>query len=410
MVVVAAGVLGAACDGEPSAPSGPPAELTALPRQLTASERQVLDASNAFSFALWSRLNAVQPDSNVFVSPLSASFALGMTMNGAANQTFTEMRSALQFGSAAQHDINEGYRSLIALLTSFDPTVTTQIANSIWYRNDFTFNQTFFDTVKTYFNADVSALNFADAPAALATINGWVKAKTNGRIPAILDQIADNSVMFLINAIYFKAGWREKFDPAKTVDAEFTPSTGATQAVKLMRRTGDMNYGESATWQGVDVPYGNAAYAMTVLLPKPGVTADALAATLTPAVWQSIVATFNEREIDLSFPRLTLTYERALNDDLKALGMNVPFIGDVADFTRMSPAGDHLYISKVKQKAFVAIDEEGTEAAAATSVEIGVTSAPIIPIMRVDHPYIFVIRERLSGTIMFMGKISRMPS
>jgi serine protease inhibitor len=404
----------AACSSRPTeAPSGgPPAVLSELPRPLTASEVKVRDAASAFAFALWAKINAAQRDTNVFVSPLSASFALGMTMNGAAGQTFDQMRAALQFGSATQPEINGGYKSLIALLTSLDPAVQMRIANSIWYRQEFPFKQSFFDTTKAYFDATVRGLNFADVPTSLAAINGWVSAATSGKIPTVLDNIEAQQVMFLINAIYFKGSWRLRFDAAQTVASVFTTSGGTSQPVQLMHRLDTLSYAESPTYQAADLPYGNSAFTMTVLLPKTGTDVEMLAASLTPAVWQALAASFQVRKVDLSLPKLTLKYERKLNGDLQALGMVVPFKPGGADFTLMAaaPAGNQLYIDFVKQNTFVDVNEEGTEAAAVTTVGVGVTSMPSYPVMRVDRPYLFVLRERLTGTVLFMGKIVRMPS
>jgi serpin B len=382
-----------------------------LPRALTVGETTVRDASNAFAFALWGKINAAQRDTNVFISPLSASFALGMTLNGAANQTADQMRTALQFGGTSMTDIDGGYKSLIALLMSLDPGVQVQIANSIWYSQGFPFRQSFFDTTKAYFNATVQGLNFNDVPGSLATINGWVNTATNGKIPAVLDGIPPQEVMFLINAIYFKGSWRSKFDSTATQTSTFFAAGNASQPVRLMRRVDSLSYAESATYQAADLPYGNTAFTMTVLLPKSGTDVESLAASLTPAAWQSLAASFQTRKIDFALPRLTLKYERTLNDDLKALGMVEPFDTNGADFTQMSPppSGNQLYIDFVKQDTYVDINEEGTEAAAVTTVGIGVTSAPVIPVMRVDHPYILVLRERLTGTVLFMGKIVRMP-
>ena len=407
-LAVALTLATAACSS-PSEPRGQPPQLTALPRDLTASERKIIDAANGFSFALLGKVSAAQPGSNVFVSPLSASFALGMTLNGAANQTFDEMRAALQFGAATQGEIDEGYKSLIALLGSLDPAVKMQIANSIWYRNGFPFLQSFLDAGRTYFDAEIRGLNFADAAASLAVINGWVSGKTNGKIPTILDQISDDNVMFLINAIYFNGSWRDKFDPAETRDASFHASGGATQPMQLMHRHATMSYAESPTYLAVDLPYGNSAFTMTVVLPKAGTDVESLAESFTAATWQSLTSRLHDGDVDLSLPKLKLTYERTLNDDLKALGMVSAFRPSGADFTRMSPAGRDLYISFVKQKAFVDVHEEGTEAAAVTVVGVSVTSVPVPIVIRVDRPYLFVIRERLSGTVLFMAKITRMP-
>ena len=391
--------------------SGQSPARTALPRELTAAEHKVIDASNAFALSLFARINVAQRDSNVFISPLSASMALGMALNGAAGQTFDQMRSALQFGTASQQEINDGYKSLIALLSSLDPAVKMQIANAIWYQSNFPFNQSFLDDGKTFFDAEIRGLNFADVPASLAAINGWVNTKTNGKIPTILDSIDPDLVMFLVNAIYFNGSWRTKFDPALTTDAQFQPATGAAQAVKLMHRNGKMHYAETSTFQAVDLPYGDSSFTMTVVLPKQGQTVETLAASLTSTAWQTLAASFVPTTVDLFLPKLKLSYERQLKPDLQALGMLAAFVPNGADFTKMSTTrGRDLYVKFVKQKTFVDVNEEGTEAAAVTGIGIGVTSAPLTVTMRVDRPYIFVLRERLSGTVLFVAKIARMPA
>jgi serpin B len=394
----------AACGGAgPTSPTAVAPALTALPRDLTSAERSVLSASNAFSFALWKRVNSAQKDSNVFVSPLSASFSLGMAMNGAANQTFEDMRTGLQFGGTSMADIDAGYKSLIALLTSLDPSVTMEIANSIWYRNTFPFNQSFLDDGANYFGATIKPLDFASADASLAAINGWVNTQTKGRIPSIVDKIEPENVMFLINAIYFKGSWRERFDPALTQDGTFHATAG-DQTARLMHRHGKMLYAEAATYQAVDLPYGDSAFTMTVVLPKSGTTVESLAASLDAATWQVLASGFHTADIDLYLPKVKMSWARGLIPDLKGLGMLAPF-ADGADFTRMSTRGRELYISSVRQKTFVDINEEGTEAAAVTSTGVSVTSLPVTTLMRVDRPFVFVIRERLSGTVLFLGKV-----
>ena len=177
-----------------------------------------------------------------------------------------------------------------------------------------------------------------------------------------------------------------------------------------MFRDGTMSYAETNTYQAVDLAYGDSAFTMTVLLPKAGSDVEQVAASLTPSSWQTLTSSFQPREVALSFPKITFSWKRGLIGDMKALGMKSAFVPDGADFTRMStPAGKGLYISLLQQNTFVAIDEEGTEAAAVTIVGIRATSAPLVIAMKVDHPYVFVIRERLSGTVLFMGKITRMP-
>lgn len=398
-------LLGAACAGGPTEPAPRPA-LTALPRPLTPAEQSVIAASNAFSFALFDRVSTAQPDSNVFLAPLSASMVLGMALNGAAGQTWDEMRAALQLGSADQGDINAGYQSLVRLLVSLDPAVRMQIANSVWYERTFPFYQSFLDSARTYFDAEVQPLDFNDVAGSLAAINGWANTKTHGKIPTVLDRIEPANVMFLVDAIYFKGDWRAKFDPARTRLEQFHAADGSLQPVQLMHRQATMRYAADADWQAVDLPYGDSAFSMTVVLPAPGASLDALVDSLSPTFWRTLTSRFANAEVELSLPKVKLSYGRTLNDDLQALGMRVAFVPDQADFTRMSSLGRKLYVSFVKQKSYVNVDENGTEAAAVTVGGISTTSVPQHVVVRVDRPYLFVIRERLSGTILFMGKIT----
>ena len=401
--LVAAAALMACSSSSTEPGTQPAAALTSLPRNLTDAERGVLSASNAFSFSLWKQINATKKDSNVFVSPLSASFSLGMALTGAANQTFDEMRSGLQLGSASLTDIDAGYKSLMSLLTSLDNTVTMNVANSIWYRKDFPFNQSFLDDGASYFGASIKPLDFNDATGSMSAINSWVNAQTNGKIPTIIDQIDPQNVMFLINAIYFKGSWRTKFDQSLTLDASFH-AVGGDQTARLMHREGKMSYTETSAFQAVDLPYGDSAFTMMVVLPKTGSTVESLASSLDAGVLQAVAGSLHTTQVDLFLPKVKLSFVRNLIPDLQSLGMSVPFT-DHADFTRMSSLGRNLYISQVRHKTYIDINEEGTEAAAVTSTGISVTSAPISTTMRVDRPFVFVIRERLSGTVLFIGKV-----
>ena len=402
--------LVAACH-DPNAPSGAAPRITALPRALTNGEQAVIGASNAFGFGLLRELDRTRADSNIFMSPLSASMALGMTMNGAAGQTFDEMRAALAFGTRPAAEINASYRSLIDMLRALDPTVDFRIANSIWYRAGFPFEQTFLDESRQFFDARVSGLDFASSNA-VPSINDWVRQSTNGKIDKIVDgPIPNDVVMYLINAIYFNGSWTTRFDRNQTRTEPFHTIGGTTAPIAMMRRTDTIRVAETADAQVVDLPYGGGAYTMTILLPKEGKSLRDVVATLTADVWQAAVTGATARSVELQMPKFTLRWEALLNDPLQALGMRQAFQGDVADFTRMSrDAGNRLYISKVKQKAFVDVHEEGTEAAAVTSVEIRVTCACGPQVIRIDRPFVFAIRERLSGTVLFLGKIVRPPA
>ena len=405
MILIATAALASGC-GKSTGPGGPPAQLTALPRALTADELRVSRAANQFTFRLFQRLNAAQPNDNVFVSPLSVSFSLGMAMNGAAGQTLDEMRAALGFDAAQLAEINAGYAGLMGLQSGLDASTTFQIANSVWYRNSFSVHAAFIEQVRQAFAADVNASPF-DA-STIAQVNAWVSGKTNGRIPTILESIADANMMFLINAIYFKGSWREAFKASQTRDASFA-SVAGPQTVKMMTRTddevGSIRFASTPTATVGELSYGNGAFVMTVLLPNGTATLESLAASLDTAAWTALVGAMQERRFRVELPKFTLTYERQLKDDLMALGMNVPFSEAGADFSRMTP--QQAFISFVKHKTFVQVNEEGTEAAAVTNTGISVTSLP--PCLCVDRPFVFAIRERFSGTILFVGKVVRIP-
>ena len=385
--------------------TGPPdrvPEITRLPRALSAAEVELIEANNRFAFDLLDQAN--RPNGNLLISPLSASMALGMTMNGAFGDTWRQMRDMLGVGSLAEEEINASYRSLLGLLAGLDPAVETAIGNSVWTRQGFPVHSDFLDTVRESFHAEAAELDFA-SPAASERINEWVKAATRGRIEDIVPaRIPAAVVMYLINAIYFKGSWTLRFDPSDTRPEPFQLDDGSTRTVPLMTLRGEIFYQETRRFQAVDLPYGGGAFSMTVLLPQYGVSVDDLATSLGAAEWKEIAEGFRDTEMLLFLPRFRMAYERTLNDDLAALGMVDAF--DLrADFTRLSPV-DGLSISEVKQKSWVDVNEEGTEAAAATVVAVRETAASVF---RADRPFLFLIRERLSGTILFVGKLATPP-
>jgi serpin B len=220
----------------------------------------------------------------------------------------------------------------------------------------------------------------------------------------LLDEIGADEVLFLVNAIYFKGKWRHAFDPKDTQSGPFHGADGRDRTASLMRQEETLLYDETDDYQAVDLLYGSGAFAMTVLLPKAGRTPAELLSGLSPASWQALAARFHEAEVKLTLPRFRLEYARRLNEDLQALGMEVAFDRGRADFYRIADVRpDRLYISRVDQKTFVEVNEEGTEAAAATAVGIGIISAPEVVEMKVDRPFVVAIRERLSGTVVFLG-------
>ncbi|MEE9466261.1 MAG: serpin family protein [Candidatus Neomarinimicrobiota bacterium] len=377
-----------------------------LPRQLTSEEIQLAQSSDRFGLKLLREIVFQEPDRNIFISPLSVSMALGMTANGAADSTLAAIRAVLELDDLSEEESNGAYQSLIELLTNADPEVQFDIANSIWTKTGWEFEADFLQRCRDYFEAAVRSEDFYD-PATVDLINGWIEDQTNGLITDMLDLIPDLAVMYLINAVYFKGTWTYEFDPEETVDDQFTSSDGSTLPVRMMNQEADLLYTWNEKFQAVDLPYGDGLFRMTVLLPHEGWHVDSLVASLTTESWAGWLSGMDTAGIALELPRFKLGYKLKMNDVLKAMGMAVAFDSMNANFSRMH-ATAQLFISRVLHQTFVQVDEEGTEAAAATIVEIldecaGCGGGPLT--FRVDRPFVFIMRESTSGVLMFMGKI-----
>ncbi len=375
-------------------------------RPLTPLEKKLVRSSNDFGFNLFKEVAREDSSENIFVSPLSVSMALGMALNGANGETERAMKSTLGFGDMDLQSVDASYKSLIALLLQADPKVIFELANSIWYRNTFQFESSFFDVTRKYFGAEVKGLNFND-PASVNIINQWVDQNTRGKIKKILDYISPQDVMFLINAIYFKGTWTYQFKKEATQDDDFYLPDGSKITVKMMNQSGTYDYFETDQFQAIDLPYGDGAYSMTIFLPKPNFSLDSLITQLTPQTWSVWMGQFEKKKGAILLPKFTLKYKIRLNKALETLGMGIAFDPQRADFTRISKKGQ-LYISYVKHKTFVKVDEEGTEAAAVTVVGFGVVSVGSSEefVMIVNRPFLCVIREHTSNALIFMGKIT----
>ena len=397
-------LLMAACGEGP--PTGPEPLLEELPRPLTQVETSLIDAGNQFTLDLFREaVRALPPDSNAFLSPFSASMALGMAMNGAVGPTLVAMQEALRVGGLALADVNQGYRGLLDLYTSIDRTTELLVANSVWIDEGFPVNPQFLSTARDFFTAEARTLDLQTE--GLSAINGWVKEKTRDKIPTLLEKISNDEIAFLVNAIYFKGRWRLPFDPKQTTPQPFRGATGASHDVPTMSLDKPIRYAMRQGFAAADLLYGNGVFAMTILLPEEGSTPAAVLASLTPESWRELDAAFQESKIMFSLPKFRLEYRRSLVDDLKALGMDIAFDPNRADFSGIaSVATERLYLTQVLQKAFVEVNEEGTEAAAATAVGVGPTSMP--PTMIVNRPFLFVIRERFSGNILFLGQVNEL--
>jgi len=371
---------------------------------LTEKSLQLIKSDNSFSFNLLSKIPE-DHQHNMMVSPLSVSLALSMTLNGANGATQTAMKNTLGFESLTQDEINQVYLDLITALKQADPKVVLNIANSIWIKNGFPVLTSFTDVNKRYFDATINNLDFNQV--ALNTINNWVNTKTNGKIPTILDSISPEEIMFLINAIYFNGKWQYQFDPAKTVNSEFSLANGQTLSVPMMKMKKNFGLSVQSGYKVLRMPYGRGKFSMVIILPDQGTNPATIAAQLDLTKWEALSASLNNNvvEVDLWFPKFRYSWDIELNQLLSQMGMAVAFSANDADFSRINP-DQQLFITKVKHKTFIKVDEEGTEAAAATSVGIGVTSFPANPLeFHVDRPFLYLITEEDTGAILFIGKL-----
>jgi serine protease inhibitor len=371
-------------------------------RNFTTAEQAVSAANTGFGLQLLQRLHAAESQPNVLVSPLSVSMALGMAMNGAAGETYDAMRSTLGFGNLPEDEVNAAYRGLIAQLRARDARVEFQLANSVWYRQGFAVKQPFLLAAQQHFDASVQALDFS-SPAAPRTISQWAEDRTGGRIRDLVEQIDPLDVMFLVNAVYFKAPWQHPFEPAATQQRPFRRAEGSSVSVATMTQDRALPWFRDDDVQLVELPYAGGSFSMVLIAPASGTGLDGLVARLSAQQWEQWLSRLETGRVMLSMPKFRFDYGVQLLPALEALGMGIAFRPRDADFTRIADHDD-LHISAVQHKSFIDVHELGTEAAAATSVTISVTSMP--PELRFDRPFIFAIRERSSGTILFIGRVA----
>jgi serine protease inhibitor len=374
------------------------------PLGTTGYAKGLVESDNKFGIKLFQEIVQEEGDTNIFISPLSVSMALGMTYNGADGATKEAMEKTLELSGLTVEEINKSYRNLTNLLTQLDPKVQFDIANSIWYRENLTPEQKFLDLCSEYFYAQVTGMDFSKSDAA-DIINAWVDENTNGKIKDIVGKPIDPyTVMFLINAIYFKGTWTYQFDPDETEDDLFWLPNWTNIPCKMMQQRGFFKYYAGNDFQAVDLPYGDSAFSMTIFLPYSIVDIDAFIARLDPDTLNYWFSCFASDSGDIYLPRFKLEYELKLNDVLTSLGMGIAFT-PAADFSKMYKDVS-AWIDLVRHKTFVEVNEEGTEAAAVTVVSMSTgISEPRGFVLRVDRPFLFVIRENQSGTILFIGQI-----
>lgn len=377
-------------------------------KELELNDTQVglVEQSNEFSFSFFNQANQnLTAQMNAMISPLSIQAVLAMTANGAQGDTRAQILKGIGLEGVAEEDLNQYFQLLIADLPRLDPQVTLEIGNSIWYRQGFHVERQFLNTNERLFGAEILEADF-DNPGTVTKINQWASDATNGKIEQVIENLDAAAVMLLMNAVYFKGDWTEQFDVSKTVKDKFTTAAGASIETDFMWNEQSYKALRHADFDGVELPYGRGKYSMIVLKPKAEKTPrQVIEAVGAPGVWKEIIAEASETKLRLGLPKFKFSYGNQLNQALQSLGMQRPFTEE-ADFTRINKGGN-LLISEVKHKSFVDVNEEGTEAAAVTSVVIELTSMPMPPQeIKLDEPFVFMIREVSSGLILFLGQVN----
>lgn len=389
----------AGCGGlTPGEPPGPTAALMEVDARLSA-------ASVAFGIDL---LKEVYDGGNALLSPVSASLVLSITGGGARGETQQEFWRALRLDALAADEIHAGNQALQAVLTRPDPRVEVALANAIWHRPDVAVLDAFADMAGEYYGAAVDEADFGTR-AGTDKINDWTAEQTRGKIEKLFDEtLGGNTVMVLANALYFKGAWSEAFNPKLTRGGTFTTAAGAERTLLFMERDGEWAVltadpgGSESAVQGVRLPYGEGRVAMYLFVPD---DLDRFVADLTPQRWAELMEGFTARNGLVRVPKFTLEATHVLNDPLKALGLLRAFDGTQADFTGIfGEERRGVEISRVLQKTFMEVSEEGTEAAAATAVEMS-GSAPL-PLLEVNRPFLVAICDDETGALLFLGAVT----
>ena len=385
--------------------SGGEPDLTPKSIELSTKGAEVIAHGNDFGIELFTKV-AIEEERNFMLSPLSASTALTMLLNGCAGETYDQLREALKYPeSMTISEINEVYRSLVAQLLVADPKVKLALANAIFYRQGFSVKNPFLSTMDNDFDAEIAGLDFS-LLSSLNTINKWASDNTNGKIPKVLDEISDDAVMFIMNALYFKGDWSYQFDKDLTSDRPFYTSGSSSVDVSTMKGDVGSRVTYGSGYRAIEMPYGQTNFTMVVIVPE-GTLAE-FNASFDAEKWNTVTSALDNQEkygeLTVYMPKFKFSYEKLLNDQLQGMGMLDAFDPFLADLSGISDAS--IYVSFVKQNTFVEVDEKGTEAAAVTTIGIEVTSMPPQPqVFSIDKPFVFAIRERTTNTLLFIGQV-----
>lgn len=383
----------------------PVQELTPGVIELSTRAPEVISTNIDFGIDLFSR-TASEEKGNLMLSPLSAGVALTMLLNGCDGVTYDQLKSTLKYPeNMTVSEVNEAYKSLVKQLLNVDSKVALSLANAVFYRNGFSVKSSYLNTMNTDFGAKIQGLDFS-LPSSPATINKWASDNTKGKITKVIERIDPDAVMFLMNALYFKGIWSTRFDKSLTAERPFYKDDGNVLNVSTMKGEVRAKTCKGEKYKAVELPYGRTNYTMVIIVPDGSLSV--FLSSFTAGEWKSLTGILDSRtdyaKLNVQMPRFSFSYEKLLNDQLKSMGMIDAFDDQLADLSGISD--DQIFVNFVKQNTFVEVNEEGTEAAAVTTVAIGVTSVGPPDTFEINKPFIFAIRERTTNTLLFIGQVS----
>jgi len=370
----------------------------------TTFNEEMIEANQKFALNIFKTLQVEEKGKDIFISPFSISTALTMVLKGAKGETLEEMRRVLELNDISESDINIYYKDILENLNNYEGNIELAIRNSVWIKKGESIEQEFIDDMENIFSSYVKELDFSKTES-IETINSWIEEATNEKIKDMLKQtIPPDVIMYLINAIYFNEDWKYQFDEDKTFTTEFASENGDAINVDMMNSKMNIDYYKEDKFQAVRLPYNEKDLSMLVFLPQEAIKIGDFISNFDLEILNKTLTNLEIfEELIVQIPKFKIEYgTKLLNDPLKSLGMNLPFSAQ-ADFSRIR---EGLMISRVMHKSFIEVNEQGSEAAAATIVELQETAALEPEIFRADRPFIFLIYDQNSSSILFIGKNS----
>ncbi len=369
---------------------------------LSDAERSAVEKTNEFALNLF-RTQAGM-DSKV-VSPVSVAYLMGLLANGANGSTQSEIMKALSMNGTSLSTLNETYNAIIKTASSHDTQAQVNIANCVTVNKQVTLKDSYTATMRKTYNASVESMDFA-SPKALAKINSWCSKQTEGMIPKIIDQLDPSATAVLMNAVYFNGTWANKFDKDDTKTENFSGYTRDIKKVPMMHQEKKFSYTDNSDFAAVTLPYGNGSFSMTVILPANGKSTTDILKSLNAKTLENTQLDMTECVVDLKLPRFSTTTETQLNKPISALGATSMFQPGKADFSNMTDAS--MFVSTMLQKAKIEVNERGTKAAAVTAAIMTMSmlqpEEPRHVTFHANRPFIYLITERYSGAIFFIGQ------